>query len=108
MVSRKRQQAELMFSLGQFFGPILRIADNPNDFDADEKTRIFARFFHDHNAFNQLLVEFCNTGEPGHQYAIQFAQAQHQIGLIHALVVCQLIVDGSQGGKVEKDSLAFN
>ena len=24
------------------------------------------------------------------------------------LVVCQLIVDGSQGGKVEKDSLAFN
>lgn len=73
-----------MFSLGQFFGPILRVADNPSGFGTDEKTRIFARFFHDHNSFNQLLVKFCNTGEPGHQYAIQFAQAQHQISLIQA------------------------
>lgn len=59
-----------MFSLGQFFGPVLRVAEHPDDFDMDEKTRILARFFHDHNAFNQLLNKFCNTGEPGHKYAM--------------------------------------
>jgi hypothetical protein len=82
-MNRKRQQSELMFSLGQFFGPVLRVAEHPNDFDADEKARILARFFHDHDAFNQLLIKYCHSGESGHKYAIQFAQAQHQISLIH-------------------------
>jgi len=82
LMNCKQQQAELIFSLGQFFGPVLRVADNPNGFDVDEKTRIFARFFHDHDSFNQLLIKFCHTGEPGHKYAIQFAQAQHKISLI--------------------------
>jgi hypothetical protein len=81
-MNRKRQQSELMFSLGQFFGPVLRVAENPNAFDADEKARILARFFNDHDAFNQLLVTFCHSGEPGHKYAIQLSQAQYQIGLI--------------------------
>ncbi len=71
-----------MFSFGQFFSPILRVADNPSSFDADEKTRIFARFFHDHDSVNQLLIKFCNAGEPGHKYAIHFAQAQHKIDII--------------------------
>jgi len=83
-MTRKRQQAELMFSLGQFFGPVLRVAEHPEGFDKEEKTRIMARFFHDHDAFNQLLIKFCLTGEAGHKYAVQFTQAQCQISRIHA------------------------
>lgn len=81
-MNRKRQQSELVFSLGQFFGPVLRVAENPNAFDADEKARILASFFKDHDAFNQLLVTFCHNREPGHKYTIQLSQAQYQIGLI--------------------------
>lgn len=73
-----------MFALGQFFGPVLKVAEHPTRFDTDEKTRIFARFFHDRQAFNRLLIEFCNTGEPGHQYVIQLQQAQGEVEEIRA------------------------
>src|SRR3989442_145217 len=82
-MNRKRQQAELLFAAGQFFGPLLKVAENPQAFDADERTRIAARFFHDADAFTGLLQQFCCHGEPGHKYTIQFSKAQSLILSIH-------------------------
>lgn len=83
-MNRKRQQGDIIFAFGQFIGPVLKIAENPAAFDDDEKARIFARFFHDATAFNNLLSHFCLEGEPGHRYQIQFQRVQQQLNLILA------------------------
>jgi len=80
-MSRKRQQAELIFALGQFFGPLLKVADNPGGFDEDEKTRIFARFFHDQEEYQRRIRQY-SLGEPGHNYAIQHVKMFNKVNLI--------------------------
>lgn len=77
-MNRKREQADLLFKLGQFLGPPLKVAENPANYDHDERTRIMARVYSEATPFMQQVNQFVR-GEKGHYYS-----AQHE--LIHAAV----------------------
>lgn len=67
MSVRKAQQAELLFMLGQFFGPMLKMAASPSDYDDDERVRTKARWTADRYQFINQATSFCR-GELGHDY----------------------------------------
>src|SRR5438045_3692631 len=73
-MNRKREQAELLFQLGQLLGPMLKMAEDPDTYDSDERVRIFARYAAESGRFVKALMLFC-YGEPGHSYQVQFAEA---------------------------------
>jgi hypothetical protein len=78
-MNRKRQQAEILFQAGQLFGPMLKMVENPESYDQDERTRILARYFADVQRFVGNFREFIN-GEPGHIYEGQYFKAMERIG----------------------------
>lgn len=47
-----------------------RLAENPDAFDSDERTRILARFVYDSEKFQPAFNKFCRS-EPGHLYDAQ-------------------------------------
>lgn len=76
MSSRLQQKADLLIATGHLIGPVLRALENPEQFEKDERTRIYARFFSDSDNYIQhLLRGFCISGEPGHQYHPQYEKA---------------------------------
>jgi hypothetical protein len=77
-MNRKQEQGELIFMLGQFFGPLLRIAANPEGFESVEKVKALARFFAEYPAILSALERF-STGEPGHNYLHQKTLSQMPI-----------------------------
>lgn len=68
----------MLFKLGQFLGPIMKVVESPASYDRDERTRILARLYSESNAFSQLVNAFVR-GEQGHYYS-----AQHE--LIHLAI----------------------
>lgn len=66
-MNRKKDQAELLCRLGQLIGPLLRVAQNPNSYDTEERHRIRARFTAELPTFRTALNAFA-LGEPGHNY----------------------------------------
>ena len=78
-MNRKREQAELFFQLGQLLGPMLKMAENPDSYDTEERTRIIARYCSDENQFRKALQRF-TQGEPGHNYMPQFHHIQVAMG----------------------------
>lgn len=70
MYDRKQEQVELIFMLGQLFGPLIELAENPELFDRWERSRFMARFSADHPKFYQAFNKFCNS-EPGHYYELE-------------------------------------
>jgi hypothetical protein len=66
-MNRKREQAELFFLLGQLFGPLLKMIENHESYDSEERTRIVARFNVDADAFGMAFQKY-TSGEPGHYY----------------------------------------
>lgn len=80
-MSRKHQQAEMFFILGQLFGPLLSLAKNPSSFDADEQTRIIARFTHDCTDVETKLQQY-SVGEQGHNYFRQLNEICHVLSIL--------------------------
>jgi len=74
-MNRKHQQAELLFQLGQLMGPPLKMAEMPNQYDRDERTRIMARYNVEMDLLLQATHSFC-IGEAGHSYYTQFIKVQ--------------------------------
>jgi hypothetical protein len=72
-MSRKREQADLLFKLGQLLGPPLKAVENPTGFDQDEKARIFARFFAEFPLYIREFHAF-TLSEKGHDYSVQYHQ----------------------------------
>src|SRR6266545_4101602 len=66
-MNRKREQALMLDRLGQFFGPVLKVAANPDNYDSEEQRRIAARFYAEHADFSGQVERFCK-GEPHHHY----------------------------------------
>ena len=71
----------MLDQLGQYFGPLLKLAANQNGYDSEEKKRIEARFFSECDKFSDSIRRFC-SGEPGHFYA---TEQQICINAIHTL-----------------------
>lgn len=69
-MNRKHEQAVLLDKLGQFFGPLLKVAANPTGYDSEERRRIEARFFAEGEEFVHAVGQFCR-GEPGHHYVTE-------------------------------------
>jgi hypothetical protein len=69
-MNRKKEQAEMLFKLGQFLGPALKMAESPANYDADERTRIMARLYAEVPLFTQAVNKFMR-GESGHYYSTQ-------------------------------------
>ena len=57
----------------------MKWAESPGSFDADEKTRIFARFFADAPKFRGSFQTFTQS-EPGHDYQPQYYQVVNHLG----------------------------
>jgi hypothetical protein len=79
-MSRKREQAEMFVKLGELLGPLKKIAENPAAFDADEQTRILARYFFDKVRFQESFNAFCQS-EHGHLFQAQMQSAAKAINL---------------------------
>jgi hypothetical protein len=84
-MNRKRDQAELYFKLGQLFGPMLKVAENPDSYDSDDRTRIQARFCAEVTTAVAAIDQYCQ-GEPGHVYASQSSTAKQQIYSLRSLL----------------------
>jgi hypothetical protein len=81
-MSRKHEQANLLVGLGQLFGPLLKVAENAQGFDTDERTRIVARFCHDRPQYVEQCRQFTDS-EPGHKYPshhVRMYNIIHNIG----------------------------
>lgn len=69
-MSRKREQAELIFKLGQLFGPLLHVLAHWDQYDTEDRERVRARFFADDDGFIDACRRYAH-GEPGHVYEAQ-------------------------------------
>ncbi len=78
-MDRKKEQAELIFMLGQLFGPLIDIEQIPNQYEPWEISKALARFFHNRPKFQRVFFNF-TTSEPGHDYLIEQAEGVRQIG----------------------------
>ncbi len=85
MGNRKHQQAEIIFKIGRFFGPLLSLAENPSNYDLDEQRRIAARFFAERDALIQEVQRF-STDEPGHSYFAQSYRVRNALFTLGAAI----------------------
>jgi hypothetical protein len=81
-VTRKQEQAEIIFRFGQFFGPLLKLAENPAVYDTDEQTRIIARFLAEEDAMIGRDWKQFTEGEAGHSYEIQYLRVRNNVRLL--------------------------
>lgn len=84
-MNRQREKEELLCMLGMLFGPVLKVAEHPEQYEGAERTRIIARFFHEKNAFTGAVDRFAK-GEPGHSYYAHYARVLSRCNRIAAFV----------------------
>lgn len=80
-MDRRQQQAELIFSLGKLFGPLIEMSENPSNFESWERVRTLARFSSNHPSFTQSVNLFLSS-EPGHTYQIEMTRFSPLINLM--------------------------
>ncbi len=88
-MNRLEQKSDLFVKLGALFGPLLKLADAPANYNQQERAETLARYFADLPKL-QADFEAFSTGQPGHNYAIesqQFRSALHAI--LHSLLAGQ-------------------
>ena len=100
-MSRKGEQADLIFKLGQLLGPALKVEESPDQYDSDESTRIMARLFADIPIFITGFQRFC-YGEPGHKYQIQY---QHGFSVMDYLGRPKIPFDDE--GRIQRAALTL-
>lgn len=85
-MSRKREQADIIYKLGQLFGPVLKAVENPSGYDQDEKARIVARYLADMPGFLNRVHDFTRS-EKGHDYMAHWNQIHNSVYDLHGLVI---------------------
>lgn len=78
-MGRKHEQAQLIFQLGMLCGPLLKIAENKEVYERDERVRAVARFFNEIDKFQKSFAHFASS-ESGHKYFPQQVQLTRAIG----------------------------
>lgn len=107
-MDRKKEQAELIFMLGQLFGPLIDIEQNPNQYEPWEISKTLARFFHNRPKFQQAFIEF-TVSEPGHDYQIERAKGMEQIiKLEHWAAQCSNDINKLSNLFIEKRQLLLD
>src|SRR5262249_53640241 len=106
-MNRKKDQAELLFQFGTLLGPVLKLAEHPESYDGEERTRILARFWGEKDRFEQAVRRFV-AGEPGHFYyealisildslpgPVQLSRRPSNSEFLHAITECRdKVMDG--------------
>lgn len=70
-MDRLQQKNSLFIKLGALFGPLLRLVEDPDQYDDQERAEIFARYSAEHSELNNEFL-FFSKGQPGHFYRIEF------------------------------------
>jgi hypothetical protein len=85
-MSRMKEQAEILFRLGQLIGPMLSIVEHPDNYDQDERTRILARYFAEADGFEERVAGFAKS-EPGHDYWTAYGRVRNAMNSFSGAVV---------------------
>jgi len=85
-MGRKHEQAQLICQLGMLCGPLLKIAENKESYERDERSRTVARFFDEIGKFQTSFHHF-TISESGHKYYPQEIQATKAIGHVRNTAV---------------------
>lgn len=70
-MNRLEQKSDLLVKLGRLFGPLFRLIEAPSEYDQQEKAETLARYFAECPKLQQEFRTF-TTGQPGHDYVIEF------------------------------------
>ena len=69
-MDRLEQKSDLQFKLGSLFGPLLRIAERPAEYDDQEVSEAVARYCYEYPKFYEEMRAFCES-QPGHSYQVE-------------------------------------
>lgn len=72
-MDRLAQKLDLLTKLGRVFGPLQEIAENPGDYDQQDREEAIARYHSDGQALNEDVRSFI-TSQSGHFYQSQYKQ----------------------------------
>lgn len=72
-MDRLKQKQDLLVKLGMLLGPLQRLVERPDQYDAQERAEIIARYCAE---YPSLLTEFSefSKGQDGHKYLMQSAR----------------------------------
>ena len=70
-MDRLQQKNSLFIQLGALFGPLLRLVENPDQYNDQERSEIFARYFAEHSELINEFLKF-TQGQPGHFYRLEY------------------------------------
>jgi len=86
-MDRRKEQVDLILKIGMVFGPMVRVLENLDDVEPDEKKRVLARFQSDMGGLQSDASKFTH-GEPGFSYQEEAASIHsHTHFLSHAIGV---------------------
>lgn len=88
-MDRLQEKNNLFMKLGVLFGPMIRLAENPNDYDEQERAETIARYCAEYPKLTREFIIFAQ-GQPGHDYAIELERYGNALNgvatnLIHSL-----------------------
>jgi hypothetical protein len=69
-MNRLEMKSDLQFKLGLLFGPLLRIAERPAEYDQQELSEAVARYCYEYPKFYEEMRVFCES-QPGHSYQVE-------------------------------------
>ena len=70
-MNRLKEKSDLLVELGALFGPLLRLVANASDYNQQERSQTIARYLAESPKFWRKVQTF-STGQPGHDYQIEF------------------------------------
>ena len=70
-MDRLQQKNSLFIKLGALFGPLLRLVENPDQYNYQERAEILARYSSEYSNLTNEFNEFAQ-GQPGHYYKIEY------------------------------------
>ncbi len=85
-MGRKHEQAQLISELGMLCGPLLKIAENKEVYEKDERVRAVARFFDEKDKFMRSFSLFASS-ESGHKYFPQEVQLTIATNKVQTLAI---------------------
>lgn len=84
-MDRNQKQSQLVYELGLLLSPLIDVADNPQEYDAHERSRRAAKFHVDASAFSGKVSEFASS-EPGYLYNNEVHAFRTEFNHIYDLV----------------------
>ncbi len=70
-MDRLLEKSSFLVQLGTLFGPLLKVVDNPAQYNEQEKAEVVARYCAEWHSLTAAFKRFC-TAEAGHNYRPQF------------------------------------